>query len=129
MNPSSIGINMWEKFAFLFLFILTGFYAINTRYHHVNEVFNAINHDYLYHVTMLDMKDETVYFDQPRTHDMIRVHFNNNLKRVRYIYKLVFYKGSEPCSEDVQSNHFKINLQADLGFNAKYNKTFSYYLN
>lgn len=119
---------MWEKLAFLFLFIFTGFYVINTRYHHVNEVFNAINHDYLYHVTVIDMENELVYFDKIRTRALIGNHFAMNLKNTAYSYQLDFFIGGEICPEGVKSAHFKVNLKATIGFNLHYDKTFSYYL-
>ncbi len=119
---------MWANFAFLFLFFFTAAFFVSSGYHHVNEVFNAITHDYLYHATLINLESEEVYFAKDIVREIVADHFKINLRVNDYDYVITFYADGKECNEDVISAYFRINLQADLGFNARYDKTFSYYL-
>ncbi len=119
---------MWANFSFLFLFFFTASFFVSSNYHHVNEVFNAITHDYLYHATLIDLINEEVYFAKDVIRDLVSAHFTVNLRVNNYQYVIAFYKDGKECNEDVMSSYFTINLQAELGFTAHYDKTFSYYL-
>lgn len=118
---------MWWKFAFLFLFLYTGVFSVSTSYHHVNEVFNAISHDYLYHAILIDLASEEIYFDKPLVRQLVNEHFKKNLKPKDYEYIITFFKEGEECSESIQSKVFTINLVVSLSYLAIYNKTYTYY--
>lgn len=119
---------MWHQFAFLFLFLFNGLFFVNTRYHHINEVFNSLTHDHLYSVTENDIYNEEVYFNKTKVREMVTKHFKDNMKRTSYEFIIVFYQGNEESTEFERSNFFTIKLLADIGFLMTYNKTFSYYL-
>lgn len=119
---------MWANFSFLFLFFFTAAFFVSSGYHHVNEVFNAISHDYLYHATLINLVSEEVYFAKDVVRELVSEHFTANLRLNDYEYAIIFYQDGKECKEDVMSKYFTINLQANLGFNAHYDKTFTYYL-
>lgn len=119
---------MWSNFSFLFLFFFTAAFFVSSGYHHVNEVFNAITHDYLYHAAVVDLDSEEVYFAKDVIRDLVSDHFSVNLRVNDYAYVVTFYKDGKECMENVMSSYFRINLRASLGFSAYYDKTFSYYL-
>lgn len=119
---------MWGHYALLFLFVFVALFAVNTNYHHLNEVLNAFSHDYLYHATLIDRLNVDVYFDKPLIRILVADHFTNNLRHDNYDYTVIFYKDGEVCPENEQCKYFTINLVAPLGFNLYFDKTFSYYL-
>lgn len=119
---------MWEHFGLLFLFFFNALFIVSINFHHVNEVFNSISHDHLYHVTRVDLVSEDVYFDQEALTDVVADHFVQNLKGVSYDYVITFYCNGAVASASDLSKFLTINLQAPLGFFVRYDKTFSYYL-
>ena len=119
---------MWEHFALLFLFFFTGLFSVSLNFHHVNEVFNSLTHDHLYHVTRIDLVHNDVYFDQHALAEVVDDHFRQNLKGVTYEYVITFYVNGEVASSSDLSKFFTINVQAPLGFFVNFDKTFSYYL-
>ncbi|OQA77523.1 MAG: hypothetical protein BWY30_01072 [Tenericutes bacterium ADurb.Bin239] len=119
----------WSNFAFLFLFTYSTLLTINIRYHHVNEVFNSITHDHVYHVTTMDIETYEFYFEKPLVRLMVANHFNENMKRENYEYTITFYTNGLISEEDERSRYFTINLFCPLGFGVSFDKTFSYYVN
>lgn len=120
---------MWWKFAFLFLFLYSGVFSVSTTYHHVNEVFNAISHDYLYHAILTNLMTEEIYFNKPLVRELVANHFAKHLKTPDYQYILTFYTEGRVSAESEPSILFTINLTVPLGFLATYDKTFTYYFN
>lgn len=119
---------MWEHFAFLLLFFFIALFTVSVNFHHVNEVFNTLGHDHMYHVTIIDLEGEDVYFDKVALRLVVDDHFRTNLGRVTYAYVITFYHAGEVASEEEKAKLLTINLQAPLGFNVNYDKTFTYYL-
>ncbi len=119
---------MWWKLAFVFLFLFSAQFTMSVRYSHVNEVFNSITHDYLYHAITFSEQTEEAYFNETKVTTMIDEHFTNNLKVNNYEYKITFYRNGRIKKIGERSNEFRINLKANLGFSAFYDKTFKYYV-
>lgn len=119
---------MWEHVALLLLFFFTALCIVNINFHHVNEVFNSLTHDHLYHVTEIDIEGEDVYFDKARLRVVVDEHFRINLHRITYTYYITFYHAGEVANEEEPAKLLTINLQAPLGFSVNYDKTFTYYL-
>lgn len=122
-----IGTNMsWSYFAFLFLFSYSALFAVNIRYHHANEVLNAITHDHIYHMTALDFDTYEVYFEKPLVRLYVSDHFNRNMKNNNYEYTITFYTNGHESSEGERSRFFSLHLVCPLGLGLNFDKTFTY---
>lgn len=119
---------MWNYFAFLFLYMFTSLFSITTRYHHVNEVFNAFGHDHIYSVVNVEPLTEEVYFNSEAISDVIYDHFKDNMKIDNYSYTCKFYYRGKVSTSEVYNDKLELNLKAQLWINVNYDKTFTYYI-